>query len=293
MHVAFVALNPQRPPNWRAERALEMVRHRPHPLWPTSYDDTYIRRYRWLLLEYAAGEYEPQRQIDALEYRPPTFAAHRFFYSPDIATRQLLEAWLLTSETFAQIAARFGTDAETIEHFEALFYSVRDRLKHLGWVRHVVRGKFNPFSRPRTPAELVEQRGYVWRFFAVAGGPLVLEALSSGGFSPAPPASGAEVGPWMSASTEALIQILAAGAASSITLDQATALKIMRLAATNRRDELRRQAQHKDNRDTGEISEEYWAEVLHAIRVGMRDTPELRAEDQAHDERLAELARKS
>ena len=39
-----------------------------------------------------------------------------------------LEARLLTSESFAEIAARFATEAPVIDCFEKLFFNVRDRL---------------------------------------------------------------------------------------------------------------------------------------------------------------------
>ncbi len=68
--------NPFRPPQWRADRAMELIGHRPSPLHPRSYDDGHVRTYcRILLSLLAAGDKEAQRNQVILD-DPHVYHAH-------------------------------------------------------------------------------------------------------------------------------------------------------------------------------------------------------------------------
>ena len=186
MDARFQQYNPCRRPNWRAERAIYLAEDCPQPLLPQRYDDHYVRAYRlYLVSSLAAGDSQQQRKIAICEL-PLVHGAHQFHFHSGFECRQNLEAWLLTPEPFANIADRFATDVAVIEYYEQLFYCVRDRLNCPGWITKVIRGWPGNLAACRSSkAEL--QRGILHRTLAYFGGPVVLDALTSGRLHNQPP----------------------------------------------------------------------------------------------------------
>ncbi len=139
--------SPFRSPQWRLHRVMEMIRHRPRPLRPRRSDDHNIRVYRWVLLELAAAGENDERRDAVFRQYPAVGQAHLLHYSADIENRQVLEARLLTTESFPEIAHRFATEPATIKYYEQIFFHVRDRLKHGDWIRKVIRGTISTGQR--------------------------------------------------------------------------------------------------------------------------------------------------
>src|SRR3954451_23698951 len=99
------SLLPMRLPHWRLNRVMEMLRHRPKPLWAGWKDDHPIRAYRRMLLELLAAGNDEQKLDIAKTERPAVYAAHRYHYSADFQARQEIEARLLTRESLEEIAS--------------------------------------------------------------------------------------------------------------------------------------------------------------------------------------------
>ena len=70
MHANFFKNNPFRRPQWRADRVMQMVEHRPRPLRPRDYDDHYVRVYRNFLLSYVAAGKDQDLRYAAFLDRP-------------------------------------------------------------------------------------------------------------------------------------------------------------------------------------------------------------------------------
>ena len=142
MNLHFIRQSPFRRPQWRLDRVMQMLGHRPQPLRPNQHDDHNIRIYRQVLIELGSPRTtnRAQRDLSGISGNLP---AHLLHYSPDVESRQILEASLLTTKSFAEIADQFATEPRAIEYFEGLFFNVRDRFSNSFWIRQVIRGRFD------------------------------------------------------------------------------------------------------------------------------------------------------
>ena len=218
-------MNPFRRPRWRAERAMQMVEHRPSPLKPRSSDDRYVREYRWFLLQYLAEDADEDQRNAAIQEQPHVYHAHSLRYHPDTELRQILEARLLTSESFAQIAERFGVEPAAIDYYEKLFFHVRDRLECSDWIVKVIREL--PEERAPNPEGILTtaQRGLVYRLFAYHGGSEVLDAVIAG-LAPSKIAlCGGNLGDWFDDAFVQLVRSSAVAAVAVHEVDQTNTLR--------------------------------------------------------------------
>jgi len=234
MNAKLIAMNPVRRPQWRLDRVLQLVRHRPQPLWPRRVDCHAIRVYRRILLELAAARND-EDAVDKLEHESPDICyAHALHYSADAEPRQILEARLLTSESLDLIAKRMGTSTKAIEYYEALFFNVRDRLDSDDWIRSVIRGNFHKAERNASNGMDVEQRGYAMRLFAYYGGPLVLDAVIQGLSQAKMPNGVNGVAPWFEDVLDQLVRTSAAVAAATVSIDRKSMMRLLTLAMKHR-----------------------------------------------------------
>ena len=160
-----------------------MVAHRPCPLRPRRYDDPFVRAYHLFLRDsLAAGNdaVERQRLFPEMRYAGE---AHKLFFAADIEQRHVVEARLLTSETFAEIAARFATEAPVIDCFEKLFFNVRDRLTNTDWIVKVIKGP-EDHTPSRDGSPTAAERAHIYKLFGFFGGPKVLDAVVIACLSP-------------------------------------------------------------------------------------------------------------
>lgn len=176
MDARYFVDNPLCPPQWRAERALRLVDHHPHPLRPQPYDDRYVRSYRRFLLQLNAACDDKLRRSSLFEKMPHVSQAYSLYISADDLSRSILEAWLLTGLSPAQISDHFPMDHLAIECFERLFFNVADRLDCSDWISKVIRGRPSRHSA-NADGQSGEGLEPLIRLFAFRGGPLVLRAL--------------------------------------------------------------------------------------------------------------------
>jgi hypothetical protein len=230
MNPEILIQSPIRRPQWRLDRVMEMIRHRPRSLRPRRSDDHYIRAYHRILLELAAvGEDKEHRDAIFREY-PAVCQAHVLHYSADVESREILEARLLTTESFAEIAGRMATEPATIEYYEGIFFNVRDRLQHSGWISKVIRGPSIVGRGAEYTRSSSALRGYVLRLFAYHGGPLVLDAIVNGLVITTLPQRTEDLVGWFDDVLGQLVRSIAAAAASTLELNQKDMMQTVKLA---------------------------------------------------------------
>jgi hypothetical protein len=133
------------------------------------------------LSEGEAARNDEQILAKLYEEYPDAAFAHRIHYSPCPEAQHILQARILTSETFEQIAERMSVDAAAIKLYADLFFDVRDRMNAKVWIMRAVFGNSATRSKFNKDGSLTAtQRGAVYRWFGYAGGPLALDAIVTG-----------------------------------------------------------------------------------------------------------------
>jgi hypothetical protein len=185
----------------------------------------------WCFLRDSADAALAGRPLEAVfRERPQVAAAHRLYYAQDIEQRQVLEALLLTSESFEEIAQRLSVEPATIAYYEQLFFNVRDRMKASIWILKTILGPPQDRKFGADGAMTVEQHGIMYRLFAYYGGPLVLDALISGIHGLTIPKRPEDVAAFFAAAQDQLLQSRATSAAALLAFNNKNAIKLMRLA---------------------------------------------------------------
>jgi hypothetical protein len=249
MHAKFFENNPFRRPQWRADRVLQLVEHRPAPLRPRIFDDHYVRVYRrFLLLYLAAGADENQRYAASME-RPEVYHAHMLRYHPDTEWRQILEARILTQEPLSEIAKRFLTSDKAIELYEALFFNIRDRLNCRDWIAKQIIGPRECLVPSRHGTLTEDQRGFLYRLFAYHGGPLALDALIAGLSPDKLPPSRQDLAGWFDDALVQLVRSRAVAAAGVLDVDRNNVLHLLKLALRQKHTATSKAGRHAQQAD--------------------------------------------
>ena len=234
MHLDVIKDSPFRCPMLRAERVFAMLEHRPRPLRPRRSDDCHVRAYRWFLKHYlAAGDDGEERQPISMQM-PHVEQAHRLYVAADVERRLILEARLLTTESSAEIAERFATDAKTIDYYEQLFFNVRDRKHASDWLITVIKGPPEDRVPSRGGVMTTAQRGFVYKLFARFGGPLVLDALIACLSPHGKPQCAEDAPEWFADAARDIVRSRAALAASLLVVDGQNVMRLLKLAQRTR-----------------------------------------------------------
>ena len=145
--------------------------------------------------------------------------------------QHILQARLLTTETFAQIAGRLGTNELVIQFYADLFFDVRDRLEARDWIMKVILGPPELRSKFNKDGTLTDaQRGVLYRLFAYRGGPLVLDSLIAGIGNLNRPTRAEDVAEWMDGSLQEIIRTRAVMAARLFEVNSKNAMRLLKLA---------------------------------------------------------------
>lgn len=225
----FFRRNPFRPLRWRADHVLRLLEQHPHTRPLERYDDQSVRAYFYLLRGFMdAGCNLGQRERVMQEW-PQVYHAHLLYADPDAELRQMLEARLLTTETLAEIAERLGTDEQTVYYYEQLFFHVRDRLQHRGWITLAVL---------RPPADLIAnqhgdiaavRRRYLLRWAAYHGGPLVLDNLINEFSAETMPQQADEAAAWTRKTQRSILRSRTLQAAVALPIDKTNVQSLLKL----------------------------------------------------------------
>jgi hypothetical protein len=166
--VAFAPDNPFRTPSWRWECA----RFRAENGWtvPPRTEGRWIRRafrFHQVLLKYHREEAFDR----LLKWRPELVFAYELWANTQSMARDIVEACILSGQTTDQIARKLCFHWEGIDAYAELFYDVRHKLRHRGYVNAVLIGPelSGPLARVTFPTVL--------KSFAYHMGPHALDAL--------------------------------------------------------------------------------------------------------------------
>ena len=167
------AQNPMRRPPWRWERARGICAGS-QPSAGRTRDG--LAGYKWInrAVSYmrAKQQYTALGRLDQLFARYPDIFWAEWIYDRDShPLRWELEARLLSRSTDADIAMQCGTAGEVVKAYEALFFNVREKLHHPGYIVHTVMGT----AVHRGLAE--REYDLLWKMYAYAHGPHMLTSL--------------------------------------------------------------------------------------------------------------------
>lgn len=142
-----------REPQWRWTRVLALVQQREDGRAgrSSSRDDKYIQTAREFLLR--MGNSRGQTKLDLIwAEHPGLFYAYDLYEKAqeDPEAAMFIEARLLANQTFEQIADAIGITPSTVEWYEALFFNVKDKLRHRDWITKQV--LLPAMRRSHTPA---------------------------------------------------------------------------------------------------------------------------------------------
>ena len=158
--------SPFRAPAWRWIRAATRNGDCPRA---ARHDDDWVRRAcRFRAALDRSGDDDGHPRVAGAD--PTVLAAYRVHLGGPRA-RWEVEARLLAGQDDAAISIKTGIPAEAIEAFEAIFYSVRDRLEARDWVGAMVLGPRLYRGLEKGDVELA------WKVVGYNLGPFVLEAL--------------------------------------------------------------------------------------------------------------------
>lgn len=162
--------DPLRTANWRSARAMSLLAASP-PGRPSTHDDQYVVEiYRFLKRKQASRDGGVSELFP--EY-PGLWYAYQLYNESGETTRGVIEARILAGQTNNEIAEYYGTLPDTIEYYEAAFFSVRDRLKQKDWILRQIYG-------PNAENITAKEKTTLLQLFAYHGGVKLLELLLSG-----------------------------------------------------------------------------------------------------------------
>ena len=166
--------NPFRVPNWRWLRAAGYLAG--EQLAPTRKRDG-VPGYRWVkraaqfqrALERCAGNQLALHRL--AESDSAIFWAYWAHEDTNSMMRWQIEAHLLARATDWEVAFSAGVHPSIIEAYEALFFNIRERLNHTGYIMHCAIG---PAAQRGLAAREFDT---LWKLYGYFNGPAMLQAL--------------------------------------------------------------------------------------------------------------------
>lgn len=210
--------NPMRAPNWRWLRTLQIdaggLRAASRVDGPDGFQ--WIRRAVRLKRRYEQFINNPSLMYSLSQHDHALFWAHHMWAEDKIPTKWAVEAHILAGETDEEIAARLGTQPAVIAAYEAVFFNVRDRLRHREYVLNVV------IKDSVTRGLNERQYDLLWKLFGYQAGPLVLDAVIGRFTNPYRPQKEEEVAGFFNDAAIGIIKQKATIAALSVPVNSHT-----------------------------------------------------------------------
>jgi hypothetical protein len=187
-------------------------------------DDGWVRQAVAFLSSLAACSDEAARHRLG-ERMPAVSQAHALRQADPPLLRWAVEAYILSGEPFDLIAKKCALLTEAVEAYEALFFSVLDRLHAATWVLCVVIGSKIQYG-------LTEQDLDVWwRFIGHAHGPLLLDKVIQRTLERSRPTTPELLDATLARDAEALFLDKKLLATHLLPVSPETALQVLQLAA--------------------------------------------------------------
>lgn len=218
-------LNPFRPPHWRWLRA-EGIVARQQPGAGRERDGRagykWINRARRFLAALNRATSDDALVAVAMEYQD-IFWAHTAFQDENNPIRWEIEARILARCNNWEIAFHCGVAEEIVEAYEALFFDVREKLHHTGYIVHRVMGE--------AVQRGVTERAYdlIWKMYAFAYGPHMLNALVTKFSNPVWCGTPDEVGSAVQDDAVNTMKMKASLASKTIPVNMGTQIEILHI----------------------------------------------------------------
>ena len=217
--------NPMRKPNWRWDRAKGVLANQ-QPGAGRSRDG--LSGYKWInrAVAYmrAKQQYAALQRLDQLASRFPDIFWAEWIYERDShPLRWELEARLLSRSTDDQIGMACGVSAATVKAFEALFFNVREKLHHTGYIVHTVMGD----AVHRGLAE--REYDLLWKMYAYAHGPHMLTSLITKFVNPIWCNTPDEVNSAIHDDTIATLKLKSSLAAKTVAVNAGTQIELLQI----------------------------------------------------------------
>lgn len=212
--------NPFRPPDWRWQRAAAIAEGTGAPTTkrrdtPAGYD--WIRKATRFRRAWN-DDIDGSNRTEIAEQNYAIFWAHWLYMGQQPQQRASVEARILAREDDFEIGYRAGLPPAVVQAYEALFYDVREKLPHTGYMLHVV---FGPSVMGSNQVE------HLWRLYGYFLGPHVLNALESNFSNPNWCGTPDTVGSSVQEDAISTLKIKAAVAAKTIPVNGNTQLALL------------------------------------------------------------------
>lgn len=216
-------MNPFRPPHWRWLRAIGVVNEL-QPRAGRKVDG--VLGFKWInqAIAFQKAKIEAvdeERRIAMAHNFPALFWANAAYEDENNPAKWEIEARILARCNNWEIGFHVGVAEEIVEAYEALFFNVRDKLRHSGYIMHSVMG-------PSVQRGLSEREfDLLWKMYAYAYGPHMLYALISKFSNPVWCNTPDEVGSAVQDDTVGTMKMKAALAAKTIPVNLSTQIDIL------------------------------------------------------------------
>jgi len=216
-------MNPFRPPHWRWLRATGVA----NGLQPNAgrrKDGT--QGYKWInaaktFQEARAAAVDEEARVRLANDQPAIFWAHAAYENDNNPVKWEIEARLLARCNNWEIGFHCGVAEEIVEAYENLFFNVREKLRHPGYITHTVMG-------PSVQRGLSEREfDLLWKMYAYAYGPHMLQAVVSKFSNPTWCSTPDEVGSAVQDDTVGTMKMKASLAAKTIPVNMGTQIDIL------------------------------------------------------------------
>lgn len=182
MSLAVACANPFRPADWRWQRAVQIVAGE-GPRTTKRLDTP--KGYSWIrqavsfkrAVDAAAGN--DTAMANLAHARPDLYWAYHAWSAPQPQIKSSLEAHILARGTDFEIGFRLGMPPAVVAAYEAVFFNVREKLKHPQYIIHTVLA-----DAQRLRGAGVDNQGLLWKLYGYFYGPHVLASLESGFVNP-------------------------------------------------------------------------------------------------------------
>lgn len=215
--------NPMRVTDWRWRRAIGIA-ERTQPNASRTYDGdigaSWIRKGVALHRDLNRCRNEWDR-VELSRKRPALFWAYRLYDDENAELKWEVEARLLAHCSDWEIGYACGLPPEVVEAYEQLFFNVRDKLRHRGYVLHCVIG-------PAVQRGLAE-RDYdlLWKLYGYFYGPYVIDSLTSKCVNPTWCPSADNAGAAIQSDAVGTMKLKAGIAAKTVRVDAQTQLELL------------------------------------------------------------------
>lgn len=225
MALEALRTNPFRSPAWKWIRAEQLRRGNGAPLSRRQDGEEGVRwisraiRYQRAYPRNTTDEASLQRLAEVF---PDIFWAHRLWQDPNNPARWEVEARVLARQDDAEISYLVGYPVDAIEAYVELFFDVREKLDHPGYVTNCVLGPSLQHLSDR-------QKDIIWKLYGYMCGPAVLDILTTQFVAPHHCRNIRQARKTLMADAEATLQLKASIALKTLPMDRDTKNNLLTL----------------------------------------------------------------